>query len=72
MDIREASMKLEKKWGKRPLCVLACSGYSDEHWQLYHPDSVTSSAISILPPMPSYVLGLDGVLERHPDAPSST
>ena len=28
---------LERLWRARPLVILACAGFADEHWQIYNP-----------------------------------
>ena len=51
---------IERQWGTRPRLVLACAGYSDQHWQIWHPTHNSA---------PAYVVGSDGILVRHPDSP---
>lgn len=34
---------LRAEWGRRPICILACAGYSDGHWQIFHPGEYVTS-----------------------------
>lgn len=52
-------LALEIEWdGDRPHCCIACAGFSDEHWQVFHPMCME---------MPTFVILPDGTVERHPD-----
>lgn len=57
--IEQAARRFEQVAGVAPTCRLACAGYSDEHWQLYHPQHAEA---------PAWTLA-NGELEAHPDAP---
>jgi len=56
--LRYTLIECENQWGTRPFAVLACSGYEDEHWQVYHPSDLT---------IPRFVLDKEGHLLHHPD-----
>jgi hypothetical protein len=58
---RAAALSLE--WGKDAILRTSCVGGSDEHTQIWHPD-----AANTLGGMPSWVCGLDGTDEAHPDS----
>jgi hypothetical protein len=60
MTIRDALIILERLWNVRPHAVLACSDYSDEHWQIFHPGD-----LALPEPMPRYTI-TKGVFEQHP------
>ena len=60
--LRSVVMDCEAVWHTRPFVVLACAGYSDEHWQVYHPDFLE---------MPVYTIDTTGSIELHPDAPKN-
>lgn len=59
------AIRLEALWGIRPAIFLACGGYADEHWQLWHPDDLGPDQDE---PMPCLLVHPDGSTERHPDA----
>lgn len=59
MDIRAAAQCFIASHQVSPYCLLACAGWADEHWQLFHPDYLD---------MPAYTLA-DGTYEQHPDSP---
>jgi len=56
---RRAAMAAEAIWGHAPTLILACAGWSDEHWQLWHPYDTRHGS-------PSLVVSGDGV-HAHPD-----
>lgn len=60
--IRHTMLDLQAQWNTRPVLVLACGGYADEHWQFWHPTDYTDGG------MPHLVLAPDGTVERHPDS----
>lgn len=60
--LRSHTIQLEREWGVRPALFLACSGGSDEHWQIWHPDDLHPDG------MPHLVVRPDGTSERHPDS----
>jgi len=69
--MREQVVKCEKDWKVRPFAVLACSGYADEHWQIYHPSDVSLEEMRKSGEkgvMPRFVVLQDGTIEAHPDA----
>lgn len=55
-----AIREFDCRYGCQPYLVLACQGYSDEHWQLYHPHALD---------MPCLVASMERGVEDHPDAP---
>jgi len=59
---RMTVMGLERLWGLRPISVLACAGYADEHWQIYHPHEWRTSI-----PMPAVTIDIEGHVAYHPD-----
>ena len=64
-DILYITVKgLEQLWGTRPISVLACAGYADEHWQVFHPGDLFMGG----EPMPRVTIDFDGRVEFHPDA----
>lgn len=64
-DILHITVKgLEQLWGVRPFSVLACSGYADEHWQIYHPTDIFMTGGE---PMPRVTIDIEGRVEWHPD-----
>jgi len=36
--MRNVVRDCEKRWGLRPVIILACQDGEDEHWQVWHPD----------------------------------
>jgi len=60
--MREQLIKCEKEWGRQPFVTLACSGYADEHWQIWDPDKMLENGTG----MPSFVVLQDGTVEAHP------
>lgn len=62
-DIAAAATLLGSEWGVAPVCILACAGYADQHWQLWHPRRRRAGD------MPAYVLA-DGLMVMHPDCPA--
>lgn len=64
--LRDYVTKLEREWGTRPIVVLACSGGSDEHWQIWHPDDV-KAGFQGEERMPHLVLCPEGTVSTHPD-----
>jgi hypothetical protein len=62
-DILNATLVgLERLWGMRPFVQLACAGYADEHWQIYHPDDLLSE---IEEPMPRVTIDLEASVVYH-------
>jgi hypothetical protein len=60
---------IEAKWGVRPFVVLACSGYADEHWQVWHPDEMGIGEDPFAEHFPIFVISADGAdISVHPDA----
>lgn len=53
----DAVRRAEEAWKTQPRVTLACAGYSDAHWQVFHPDDT----------MPSLVVDMDGNTDEHPD-----
>jgi hypothetical protein len=62
-SVEAAAAHAQHEWGIAPLCVLACVGGTDQHWQLWHPLHRVPDGV------PSLVLA-DGWLDAHPDAPA--
>jgi hypothetical protein len=62
--LRTTLIGLELTWGTRPIVILACAGYADEHWQIYHPDELLSDNPE---PMPHLTINIEGRVEYHPD-----
>jgi hypothetical protein len=61
-DILNATLVgLERLWGMRPFVQLACAGYADEHWQIYHPDDILND----LEPMPRVTIDLEAAVVYH-------
>ena len=67
-DILYITVKgLQELWGTRPVSVLACAGYADEHWQIYHPNDLFMDGDGKYEPMPRVTIDFDGRVEFHPD-----
>ena len=46
--LRCAIEDFERRYdGLRPICVLACRGFSDEHWQLFHPKDMEHPVFTV-------------------------
>ena len=52
---------LERLWRARPLVILACAGFADEHWQIYRPDDLLND----LEPIPRVTIDLEGHVVFH-------
>ena len=65
ITLRDEIIRLETAWGIAPIIVLSCGGYTDEHWQIWHP------ADRVMDGMPRYTWTDLGGLEPHPDATGS-
>lgn len=61
--LRTTLIGLETAWHKRPIVILACAGYADEHWQIYHPDDFINPE-----PVPYITIDIEGRVEYHLDA----
>jgi hypothetical protein len=63
-DILYITVKgLETLWQVSPVSVLACAGYADEHWQIFHP----ADYCGMTEPKPVVTIDFDGRVEFHPD-----
>jgi len=61
--LRLTVIGLETSWGVRPISVLACAGYADEHWQIFHPAEYLQGE----EPMPRVTIDIEGHVAYHPD-----
>jgi hypothetical protein len=62
-DILYITVKgLDQLWNKRPVIRLACAGFADEHWQIFHPADMNG-----LEAMPRVTINIEGRVEFHPD-----
>jgi len=62
-DILYMTVKgLDQLWNKRPVIRLACAGFADEHWQIFHPADMKG-----LEAMPRVTIDIEGRVEFHPD-----
>jgi len=52
---------LERLWRARPLVILACAGFADEHWQIYNPHEFRTND----EPMPLVTIDLEGHVVFH-------
>jgi hypothetical protein len=68
--LRASLIELRQRWGVSPFSVLACAGYADEHWQIYHPEDLVKAMSNLQGAFPRYVISHTGVLEAHPDSAS--
>ncbi len=59
--LRSHMITMEGAWGVRPVLTLACAGYADEAWQLWHPEDLRNGG------MPHFVIDPTGQVHRHPD-----
>jgi hypothetical protein len=61
VTLRCAIQDFERRYnGLHPVCILACRGGADEHWQLFHPDALKQDE-----PMPLFTIDKDGVGYEH-------
>ena len=67
-NIKPFLIRLEDRWGCRPHLVLACSGGTDEHWQIWNSNEIHDAVRNNLEMFPAYV-STDGgnTWEPHPD-----
>jgi hypothetical protein len=54
--LRNVIEECEKKWATRPRVVLACAGFDDEHWQVFHPEDMVN---------PAYTIDKDAIAYEH-------
>ena len=62
MDVilRNVVKTCEDKWKLRPVCILACQGAADEHWQVWHPVKWAKGENS-----PHYTIDTEGECFQH-------